>query len=41
VVVAFWVERAFHPTLTGISSFLFKRSENISLDEGLEITRLL
>jgi len=35
VVVAFSVERAFHPTMTGISSFLFKSSEDIALDDGL------
>jgi hypothetical protein len=36
VVVAFCVERAFHPTETGISSSLFKSSENIALDDGLD-----
>ena len=28
-------ERAFHPILTGISSSLFKRSEDIALEVGL------
>lgn len=32
----FWVEHAFHPILTAISSFLFRRCEDIALDERLE-----
>jgi hypothetical protein len=35
VVVTFEVERAFHPTLTGISSSLFNRRENIALNRRL------
>jgi hypothetical protein len=34
-IVAFWVERAFHSTLTAISSVLFKLRQNIALDVGL------
>lgn len=34
MVVAFGVERAFHPTKTGIPNFSFKRSANIALDEA-------
>jgi flavin-dependent dehydrogenase len=35
-VVVFLVEHAFHPTLTGISSFSFKRGGKITLDAGLD-----
>ncbi len=36
VVVAFCLERSFHPTKTGISSYLFKSSENIALEGRLD-----
>jgi len=32
----FWVEHAFHPILTAVSSSLFKRGWKITLDGGLE-----
>ena len=35
----FWVEHAFHPILTAVSSSLFKRGCKITLDGGLEDLR--
>jgi hypothetical protein len=34
-VVAVFITHAFQPPLTAISSFLFKRHEKITLEEGL------
>src|ERR1035438_6398631 len=34
----FWVEHAFHPILTAVSSLSFRHREEIALEEGLDLS---